>query len=103
MTRRPAPPKPVSEMSEEEFNAHFGLDGDELERIAEEYETDSFPLGTHTSGGPGGPGRPRLYGEAMSDLHVRVPASVLERIDALAQRNGTNRSAYVRALLEAAA
>ena len=44
-----------------------------------------------------GPGRPRrVGGETTVDLHVRLTPSEVEAVDARAEAEGLDRSAYVR-------
>lgn len=50
-------PKPVREMTSEEFDAYYGLDSERYERLVDEYENDTFPEGVHTDYRPG---RPRV-------------------------------------------
>lgn len=45
------------EVTSEEFDAHYGLDSERYERLADEYENDTFPEGVHTGYRPG---RPRV-------------------------------------------
>ena len=66
-----------SQMSEDEINALFGTTTEELDAKAAEYEDGSWdgPVDHY------GRGRPSLYDETMTDLHVRVPRSTLKTLD----------------------
>lgn len=87
-----------SQMSEDEINAVFGTTTEELDAKAAEYEDGSWegPLVHHVRG------RPSLYDETMTDLHVRVPRSTLKTLDQHAASAGKTRSQYVRDILATA-
>ena len=87
-----------SQMSEDEINALFGTTTEELDAKAAEYEDGSWevPLVHHVRG------RPSLYDETMTDLHVRVPRSTLKALDQHAASAGKTRSQYVRDILATA-
>lgn len=51
--------------------------------------------------GPGGgPGRRPLYGKAMGDVTVRLPAELLERLSEIASARGVKRSVIIRLAIE---
>ncbi|WP_315583314.1 ribbon-helix-helix protein, CopG family [Actinomyces viscosus] len=87
-----------SQMSEDEINALFGTTTEGLDAKAAEYEDGSWdgPVDHY------GRGRPSMYDETMTDLHVRVPRSTLRTLDQHAAAAGKTRSQYVRDLLETA-
>ncbi len=91
-------PYTPSQMSEDEINALFGTTTEELDAKAAEYEDGSWegPLVHHVHG------RPSLYDETMTDLHVRVPRSTLKALDQHAASAGKTRSQYVRDILATA-
>ena len=91
-------PYTPSQMSEDEINALFGTTTEELDAKAAEYEDGSWdgPVDHY------GRGRPSLYDETMTDLHVRVPRSTLKALDQHAASAGKTRSQYVRDILATA-
>lgn len=89
-------PKPVREMTSEEFDAYYGLDSAELDRIADEYENDMFPEGVHADYRPG---RPRVLGEDTIMMSLRVPRDLAEALSECADELDISRSEYVRRVL----
>lgn len=89
-------PKLVREMTSEEFDAYYGLDTERYERLADEYENDTFPEGVHTDYRPG---RPRMLGEDTIMMSLRVPRGLAEALSECADELDISRSEYVRRVL----
>ena len=47
------------------------------------------------------PGRPPIHGESMREIHIYMPASVLEALAIEAASLGMSRARYIRQLLAA--
>ena len=84
-------------MERNDINAKLGVDENELDRLAEEYENDTWDssqLGHVIMG------RPRLADEETRAITVRLPISKIADIDSVARREGISRSSAIRAALD---
>ena len=75
----------------------FDVTGEELDKLAEQYESGNWPEG-HTVL----LGRPRITDEELVSVTIKLPKTQLEAIDKTAKQEGKSRSAYMRNLLKVA-
>ena len=84
-------------MERKDINAKLGVDEKELDRLAEEYENDTW---NESQLGKVVMGRPRLADEETRAVTVRLPISKIADIDNAARREGMSRSSAIRAALD---
>lgn len=85
-------------MKRDDINKLFGVNEDQLDHMAAEYESGDW----NGSVGPVVPGRPRIYDEELETISFRLPKSRVNAIDAKAKRNGETRSQFLRQAVDAA-
>lgn len=83
-------------MERSKINDLLGMSEAEMDRRAEEYESDSWDA---SELGKVVMGRPRISDEEMRAITVRLPISQIAEIDRAAARDGQSRSSAIRAAL----
>lgn len=78
-----------------ELESKFGVTEQQLDAMAEQYESGEWPDG-HTVV----LGRPRVSDDELVSVTIKLPKTQLEIIDGEAKRLGKNRSAQMRDLLK---
>lgn len=73
----------------------------DIERWDEAISKGELPEGWRPAG-PAMVGRPRLCGEPLESVTVKLPASMVREVDERAREAGTNRSEELRGLVGAA-
>ena len=84
-------------MNTEDLEKKFNVTEEELDKLAEQYESGNWPEG-HTVL----LGRPRISDEDLVSVTIKLPKTQLEAIDNGAKHEGKSRSAYMRNLLKLA-
>ena len=84
-------------MSNDELHKKFGVSSEQLDEWAAEYENESWDS---MSFGQIVQGRPRISGEELKPITVKVPASRVAAIQRVASKNGLSRSAFLRQAID---
>lgn len=84
-------------MMTEDLEKKFNVTKEELDKLAEQYESGNWPEGRTVL-----LGRPRISDEELVSVTIKLPKTQLEAIDCSAKNEGKSRSAYMRNLLRIA-
>ncbi|MCL2807510.1 MAG: toxin-antitoxin system antitoxin subunit [Coriobacteriia bacterium] len=84
-------------MSTEKLHKKFGVDREQLEEWASEYESESW---SDMSFGQITQGRPRISREELKPITVKVPASRLLAIQQVISNKGMTQSEFLRQAID---
>jgi len=84
-------------MSNEELHKKFGVDAQQLDEWAAEYESASWE---GMNFGKIIQGRPRISSEELKTITVKVPASRIAAIQNAANKSGMSRSEFLRQAID---
>ena len=87
----------AEELTNGEIRERFGVTGAQLDEWAAEYESGDW---SGMRFGAPAPGRPRMYGEPMETITVKVPRSRIAALRRAAERLGISRSELVRQAID---
>lgn len=83
-------------INRDEMNKLLGKTEEELDRIADAFENDEVDFSEFTVVKRG---RPTLFSESMESITIRVPKSVIVKIEQRAEQKGFTKSEYIRELI----
>ncbi len=81
----------------EELRRKFGMTGEQLDAWANEYESDDW---SHMRFGEVIVGRPRVSGEPLDSITVKVPHSRVVAMKRIQQETGITKSDFVRQTID---
>ena len=83
-------------MNRERINRMLGMNEDELDAVARDFENGTWDRSQY---GAPGKGRPAAFGEAMRPVTFKETPSVVAAMDERAKQLGLSRSDYLRSLV----